>query len=212
MPNVVHEKVVARVSELLETIKYLVVSGYPWPALLGIIPVGFALYMLWVYEGLRNSRLFLNRYFALAVVVSSLGVFLYLHYWGLPEEFAADDTGILIALVPGDKNRVQQQTYAQAIRRLVSESPELAQKVRVRLLGRPLPDDEDAQQKEALTLGRRLRATFVLRVVPVAGADETWITIVEQPDFSAEEGHVARISAVELLNIDRLRLPNDVAN
>jgi tetratricopeptide (TPR) repeat protein len=134
----------------------------------------------------------------------------YVNYAGIPDGFAADQIGILVAQIPEDKNGAHQQTYAQAIREIVKESPELSASVSVRLLDRPLTSDPDKQQEQALALGRRLHAAFVLRAIPVEGADQVWLTVVSPLHFPKAEVYSANISAAQLPNLDRLELPQNV--
>jgi tetratricopeptide (TPR) repeat protein len=202
---------------LLDLAKFLLALGYPWGIPLLLSAAGaFLLWKIGRYQwdqGRRGIKLvspwvFWSGIATIAVVCGSS--FWYLNYWGMPSTFLASETGILIASIPGDNNRVEQQTYAQAIRRLAYESPDLAKSVRVELIERPLSNDPEAQQRESLVLGRRLHATFVLRAIRVEGGHESWLTIIDQPDFQGAETHIARVSNGELLEIDRLPLPSDV--
>jgi hypothetical protein len=93
--------------------------------------------------------------------------------------------GFLVAQLPADTDRGKQESYVQAIKGLAAQSQDL-QSVRVSLLERPLPADLEGQQAEALKLGRRLGASFVLRPVPVqSGNVVVWLTRVPLP---AQEG------------------------
>jgi tetratricopeptide (TPR) repeat protein len=148
--------------------------------------------------------------FVVAVIIECAFTFWYVKFFGIPSPFAEDQIGILVAQIPSDKNSTHQQTYAQAIREIVKESPELSSHVSVRMLDRPLSSDPDKQQEQALALGHRLHATFVLRAIPVEGAEQVWLTVVKQEDFPKTEAYSAKIGAAQLPNLDRLELPRDV--
>jgi tetratricopeptide (TPR) repeat protein len=189
---------------------------WAWPVVLGIFLV-FLLFCLaryrWTYEGERGWKLFSSRAFLtatfFAVAIECSLTFLYVNYFGIPDTFTADQVGVLVAQIPGDKDGIHQRTYAQAIRELVKRSPELSS-VSVRLLERPLSSDPDKQQAEALALGHRLHAAFVLRAIPVEGAEQIWLTVMNQGDFPKAEAYFAKIPYEQLPNLDRLELPANV--
>jgi hypothetical protein len=188
-----------------------------WPVAVGIVLIAALSYLVryrWNYHGERGLKLAFSRpvliLFFTSVIVQSGFTFWYVNYFGIPGAFAEDQIGILVAQIPSDKNSTHQQTYAQAIREIVKESPELSSHVSVRMLDRPLSSDPDKQQEQALALGRRLHATFVLRAIPVEGAEQVWLTVVKELDFPKTEAYSSKISAAQLPNLDRLELPRDV--
>ncbi len=129
---------------------------------------------------------------------------------GLPSPFSQDEVGVLVASIPGDEDRRLQQTYAQAIRVLTAETSEIADAVKIRLLERLLPNDPDRQHQEALILGKRLRASFVLRAVRVEGGFQSWISIVRSRAFSKPEAHLGKINEQQLAELEALPLPLQV--
>ncbi len=134
----------------------------------------------------------------------------YYRFWGLPEPFRTGEVGILIAEAPGDQNRERQTAYQTAILELVQTTPELKDIVKVRLLERSLPADLERQHAEAVKLGRWLHAAFVLRPNALAGFEEPWITIVDQPAFSSSDTSMGTFSTAQLAQPADLRLPRDI--
>ena len=161
-------------------------------------------------KGRRGRKLLFNGPVLATCAVIVIGVFLFYRYWGLPKAFAPGEIGILVAEIPGDDNRRQQNTYAHAIRQLVAETPDLADTVKVRLIERPLPSGPDAQHSTSLALGKRLGATFVLRAVRVELGYQVWITVVGQPQFSREEGHLGGVAQGQLAELEQLPLPGEI--
>jgi tetratricopeptide (TPR) repeat protein len=132
-------------------------------------------------------------------------------YRGLPGAFKTDEIGVLIAEVPGDKENEWQSKYARAIREQVNSNPQLQGVVRVRLLERMLPADPEEQQGEALAVGRRLHAAFVLRPLAIEGVQEPWLTVIDQPYFSRPEARFGKeFPTTELGRLEELPLPSDV--
>ena len=76
--------------------------------------------------------------------------------------------------------------YARAIQEQVNSNPQLQAFVRVRLLQRVLNADPEQQQAEALAVGRRLHAAFVLRTLAIEGVQEPWLTVVDQPNHEKD--------------------------
>ena len=140
----------------------------------------------------------------------SLYLVLYERKRGLPRAFSGDEIGILVAEIPGDRDRKLQQTYVQAIRALAATVSELADQVRVRLIERPLPNDPDRQHQEAVQLGKRLKASFVLRAIQVEAGYQTWISIVDLPEFSKAEAHLGKVNERQLAELETLALPGQV--
>jgi tetratricopeptide (TPR) repeat protein len=151
----------------------------------------------------------------IAVCVFIIGVPLYLltYYFGfarrfgLPAPFRQGEVGVIVAQIPGDIDHRLQQTYAQAIRAFNVVDSEVSDSIKIRLLERPLPDDPDRQHQEALRLGRRLRASFVLRAIRVEGGFQAWLTIVRSQDFGRHEAHLGRINEQQVAELDKLPLP-----
>ena len=154
-------------TDLIKIIREL---GYYWgPLVAALSIVGGAIYVRWKQRYRKFRTLLFNWPVFSACVVCLVGLPLFYRYWGAPEAFGSNEIGILVAEVPGDTRREQQNSYAMAIRSLTASTPDLADVVKVRLLERPLPADPDQQHKVATSIGRRLRASLVLRAVPVSG-------------------------------------------
>jgi tetratricopeptide (TPR) repeat protein len=83
--------------------------------------------------------------------------------------------------------------------------------VKVRLIERPLPPDADAQQAEAVKIGRWLRADFVLRPFVVEGTQEPWLTVVNPENLFQPESSLETFSSPQLAVLDTLPLPEDLA-
>jgi tetratricopeptide (TPR) repeat protein len=128
----------------------------------------------------------------------------------LPEPFRSGEVGILIAEARGDENHERQTAYQAAILHAIEATPELRDIVKVRLLENMLSADIEKQQTEALRFGRLLHASFVLQPNAVAGFEEPWITIVDQPAFTSSHASMGSFATVELAQPDNLRLPRDV--
>ena len=128
---------------------------------------------------------------------------------GLPASFAENDIGILVGEIPGDEHRRQQQTYAQEILALIQKESDLAGKVKVRLLQRAL--GVDREHEEAMEIGQRLRAAFVLRAIPIEGGHRVWLSIMERSSFTTAEASLGRISSGQLTELEKLELPRNVA-
>jgi hypothetical protein len=98
---------------------------------------------LWDYRGKRGFDLWRSVIAATAVVGSLFVVFdgwLVYRYWGLPwRAFTENQIGILVAEVPDQPNREQQEAYQNALRLCVQKNQELGEVVKVRLIERPLP-------------------------------------------------------------------------
>ena len=184
--------------------------GYDWgPAAVGLLLLWALIRYRWK-KGHRGPKLLFNGPVLGTCAVIVIGVSLFYRHWGLPQAFAPGEIGILVAEIPGDDNRQQQNTYAHAIRQLVAETPDLADKVKVRLIERPLPSGPDAQHSASLALGNRLGATFVLRAIRVELGYQVWITVVDQPQFTREEGHLGKVAQVQLAELEQLPLPGEI--
>ena len=108
-----------------------------------------------------------------------------------------------------DDHGTQQTAYALAIKEAVSRS-DLRNVVEVKVLQRKLPSDPDAQHASALKIGRWLNASFVLRPYVVEGVQTPWLTIVQQPAFSANAGPLTKFASKQLAYLDKAELPNDI--
>jgi len=128
----------------------------------------------------------------------------------LPNPFGEGDIGILVAEVPGDKNREEQQKYVNAIREQVQKSPDLADVVKVHMLERPLAADPEQQHEEAIELGRKLHAAFVLRPFVIQGLQEPWLTIVDESGFSKTEARMEKFKHDQFAELETLALPRDL--
>ena len=189
----------------------------PWAPL---VLVPWLLWKLrdWNFDRLRQrlrSRS-LQHVIASSAIVLTLyyGGLFYLYYnRGLPYRFEDGVIGILIAPVSSPQ---EQQLYQQTIRTTLREAPELDQKVAVALLERELPQDEEEAHQTALELGRRVNAAFVLRAIRVGFGGTTqhqvWLTVVDQPDLSAQGGRLdmGTLSEGDLADLEKLRLPSEV--
>jgi hypothetical protein len=148
-----------------------------------------------------------------ALVLSIVGVLGY-RYWGLPSPFADDDIGILVAEVPDQTNREQQTAYQTAILRRVQSNEQLRERVKVKLITRPLLPDADDQQAEAVKIGRRLRAAFVVRpFVVLEGAQQSqqpWLTVVNPQEVFRPLASLGEFPSTELATPDKLPLPENL--
>ena len=129
---------------------------------------------------------------------------------GVPSEFDEDEIGILIAEIPGDTNRRQQNAYADAILRVIANTPDLDNRVRVSFLEQPLPRNPERQHEAALSIGRNLRATLVIRPIPTEGAHSPWVTIVDQPEFADQETPLGKITQGQLSELEEMPLPQNI--
>jgi tetratricopeptide (TPR) repeat protein len=129
---------------------------------------------------------------------------------GLPRPFEAGEIGILIAEVRGDKQHDKQIAYQAAILNAIETTTELREVAKVRLLQRFLPADLEEQHTEAIRLGKLLHATFVLQPNAVAGFEEPWITIIDQPAFTSSLFLSGSFATSQLGQPDELALPRDV--
>jgi hypothetical protein len=166
----------------------------------------------WKYlpaSGFRPWRPVLAASVSVALVLS-IAFCLFYRYWGLPHPFAVGQIGILVAEVPDQNNREQQTAYQNALRQRVQDNGELREVVKVRLIERPLLPDADAQQAEAVKIGRRLRAAFVLRPFVVEGTQEPWLTVVNPKKMFQPESSLGKFSSPQLAALDKLPLPTDV--
>ena len=181
---------------------------YGWgPPLAALLIVGWAIHVRWKrsrrgFQGLLSGRLV----FA-ACVISGLGVPVFYRYWGVPARFTQGETGILIGEVPGDRGREKQDSYARAIRDVAGGEPELACTVKVRLITRPLPAEPERQRQVAISIGRRLGASFVLRSFRAAGERECRLTIVNRPAPERPEAPVERFREIQPREMDEFPLP-----
>ncbi len=167
---------------------------------------------LWDYKGKRGFDLWRSAIAATAVAGSASVVigWLFYRYWGLPPAFTDDQIGILVAEVPDQTNRQQQNAYQNALRDRIQHNEKLRKVVKVRLIERPLPLDADAQQAEAVKIGRWLRAAFVLRPFLVEGTQEPWLTVVDPHNWFQPESNLGKFPTPQLATLDTLPLPNDL--
>src|SRR5258708_32760599 len=145
------------VNEILKRLlvdEYRLYSYAPWLVLFVAVCAIVWLRFKRRYRTLR--KLLINWELLVALLVSGPIIFLYYTRWGIPERFKQGELGFLICPLPGDVSQIEQNTYAQAIISAASQDPQLASVVKVRLLGRPLPNDSEQQHALAMHLGRRL--------------------------------------------------------
>lgn len=148
---------------------------------------------------------------ALALGVYYAGYFSWRHWHGLPPPFATGEIGILIAQVLGDSSGSTQVAYQTAIRQEIDKSPELKAIVKARLIERTLPTDLESEHAEALRLCHLLNATFVLRPHSAASVQEPWLTLCTPVTFSKDEALLKTFPDAQLVDLDHLRLPSDLA-
>ena len=162
----------------------------------------------------RIQKVVRNRLLSVIVVAGTIAIIwasIHAYRYGLPEHFRPGEIGILVAPIPGDERHAQQNTYIGAINALVSNDATLRDVVKVKPFSRELPDDPEQQHEEALRLGRRLGASFVIRPVQEEGGQRPWLTIVDQPEFAREEVALGRVTKAQLAELDKIPLPQDVA-
>ncbi len=191
---------------------------FEYPYLFLILVLGISAIVAWRYAnylwtpGWSGSlRRWVGVYFAaylVSVITLAPLAWLTYRYVGLPYAFARGEIGILVAEVPDQENREQQTAYENALRLEIksSNSEQLRRLVKVRLIERPLPPDDDAQQAEALKIGHWLRASFVLRPFVVEHTQEPWLTVVSP----ASELSLGKFQNDQLANLDQLILPDEV--
>jgi Flp pilus assembly protein TadD len=161
-------------------------------------------------DGLRPWREVLAVWVVVAFVLSIIG-FLFYRYWGLPlRPFADDEIGILVAEVPDQTNREQQTAYQTAIIRRVQTNEQLRERVKVKLIERPLRPDADDQQAEAVNIGRRLGAAFVPRPFVVEGSQQPWLTVVNPQEVFQPLTSLGEFPSTELATPDKLPLPENL--
>jgi hypothetical protein len=209
------------VEKIAEKLFALITGGlfFEYPALLpvAIVVVTVILTYLWYknlrdYKGKRGFELWRSTIatgVAVALVSSLIG-WLFYRFWGLPSSFTDDQIGILVAEVPDQTNREQQVAYQNALRLRVQSNSELREVVKVRLIERPLTADAEAQQAEAVKIGRWLRAAFVLRPFVVGGTQEPWLTVVNPGNMFQPESTLGKFPSSQLAALDTLPLPNDL--
>ena len=197
-------------SDLVKTINELRKLGPRWgpPVVVVLACAAVAWYRL--QEGWGLGEVARDPLLWAVAFAGAVGVALFYHFYGLPWSLGHRQIGILVAEIPGDEHRAQQNSYVDAIRSLVSGDASLRDVLKVRLLRRQLPDDPDQQHEEALRLGRRLGASFSIRPVRTARGHSPWISIVDQPEFSREEVPLGKVSQVQLADLESLPLPRDV--
>jgi hypothetical protein len=183
----------------------------PFAILVGSVIIA-GLYYRWRYSPaseLGPWRSVLSVWVITVVGLSLVGWLIY-RCWGLPHPFATGQIGILVAEVPDQDNREQQTAYQTAILRQVHKNEQLREVVKIRLIERPLPPDADAQQAEALKIGRRLRASFVLRPFIVEGAQQPWITMVDPQEIFRPLVSLGEFPSAQLATPDKLPLPENI--
>ncbi len=127
----------------------------------------------------------------------------------MPPKFKPGEIGILIAAVPGDPTA--QNSYEQAIlAAVVEEGGDLNKRIKVRLLGRPLPADAEGQHRAALRIAERVGAAFVIRAARVEGGHQIWISRAPRSGFGAAEDRAGYVSRGQLAEPDKLQMPRDV--
>ena len=179
--------------KLIDILVELLTGGlfFKYPPLIPIAIIAATLIVVfsfyrWKYlpaSGLRPWRPLLAVFVSVALVLSIAG-FSYYRYWGLPlRPFADNDIGILVAEVPDQNNREQQTAYQTAILRRVQKDDQLREWVKVKLIERPLLPDADDQQAQAVKIGQRLGAAFIIRPFIVEGAQQPWLTVVNPQEI-----------------------------
>ncbi|MGH9699850.1 MAG: tetratricopeptide repeat protein, partial [Candidatus Acidiferrales bacterium] len=189
------------------------------------IVLGLAVLITWGFvKALRRSNKTTNKKWgdflkrSVIVFIASvlvLGVFacwIY-RYVLIPSRFKAGEIGIIVTEVPGDdSDQTQQKAYINAIRDWAADHPSPVQQIlKVNALQRPLPPDPEAEQSEAIKIGRWTHATFVLRPEAVVGTQEPRLTVVDRPEFSRNELHLDKFQTSVLSNLDESALPKTVA-
>lgn len=168
----------------------------------------------WRRNAIRGWKFLLYRpliiTFGFGTLILSGWCYYHYRYWDLPKPFSENQIGILIAKVPGDVNDQDQAAYAQAIRLLIENQPDLNGVVSVRLLPRKLSNDPEEQQSQALKIGHWLHAKFVLRVFTVGDTQEPWLTAVDQPASCRAEAPLGKFSNAQLTNLDAIPLPTEI--
>jgi tetratricopeptide (TPR) repeat protein len=180
------------------------------PPAVGVLLCAGVIWYRWQL-GYRDPREFA----ADSLLWSTAGIYvivlsIYYYVYGLPWEFASTQVGILVAPIPGDNHRAQQNSYVNAIRSLVASDTTMDNVVKVRILKRELPEDPDQQHYKAIQLGRQLGATLVIRPVPTEGGHSPWVTVVDQPEFAREEAALGKVTKAQLAELETLPLPRDV--
>ena len=182
-----------------------------------IIPVGIIFLIArhrYDYKAARGVALFRSRWILLTFLASLVvlpGYYFYRYrYWELPKAFKRGEIGILVGQVRGETNQAQQAAYAREILWLAQNMPELNGVVKVEMMERYLPIGPVKQLAKALQWGRWLRASFVLSPNAIEGWQEPYITVIDQPAFSAVEAPMGKFPTAQLANLDKLRLPSDV--
>jgi tetratricopeptide (TPR) repeat protein len=167
----------------------------------------------WNYRASRRFRdLWLPVFAAylISLPVFGLAGWCFYRYWGLPDAFAKNDIGILVAEVPEQTSREQQHAYQNALRNSIEKSSELRDVTKVRLIERPLPQDTEDAQNEALRIGHWLGATFILRPYVVGKTQEPWLTIVNYSYLFIPESRLQNIPTSQLAQLDSLPLPREI--
>jgi tetratricopeptide (TPR) repeat protein len=197
-----------------EAIRLLHDLGPNWgPPAVALIALALLLHYRW-NRGERGIALVFSSSVAILILSTALVLSIW-YYWlyryhGLPKSFAEGEVGILIAEASDDETRSRQTAYQSSIVQLIEQLPEMKDVVKVRLLDRKLSPDLEQQQLEAIRIGRWLDAAFVLRPNAVAGSEEPWITIVDQPAFKASDAFMGSFATTQLAQPTKLRMPNDV--
>jgi len=118
-----------------------------------------------------------------------------------PTPLEPGQIGILVAPFPSDIHSTRQNTYADTIRSLVSDTLTLRDVVKVRLLGCLLPEDPQEQHDEAVRLGGQFGDSYVIRSVREGGVSYPWLSVVEQAGSVSEHHDLGAITGAEVVEI-----------
>ena len=162
----------ARPKNWLEVIEKL----GPWAPLV-IIPWLLYRFKAWDLNTLLRDR-FLQRLVVASVIFLIIyysGFFYWRHNRGLPKRFEDGAIGILIAELPHQADRNGQLIYERALRQAFDAAPQLTRRASIQLIRRPLPEGDQVAHQEAMELGDRLNAWYVVRSIPrPLPASTTW--------------------------------------
>src|SRR5216684_2161928 len=148
--------------------------------------------------------------FAAAFVGSLILAWAADRFWGLPNGFAKEEVGILVAELPNQKEREQQTAYQRELIVYIQNAPELKDLAQVRLIARPLPQDHEAAEIEALKIGQSLRASFVLRPYAIGELQDPWLTVVNSNGLFTSEFRLGKFPTKQLAQLETLPLPTEI--
>jgi hypothetical protein len=177
--------------------------------LIGLTISGFAKLLKIAFRWRIRTCIIASVAFHISVLCAILGY--QSLFSGIPSAFAASDIGILIPKAEGDADDRIRNSLAQDIQVCLSKlPPRVARIVRIKYLERVLAQDPEEQAKEALTLGNRLKATFVIRLVPVVNGFQAWVTFINVAQLPASDMDAGRISREALAHPGQVNLTCDM--